>query len=124
MNRDFFCRDSRQKSRDAYCCVVYLRIMCMDYSCTYVIVSYILLVHIPVHVSCTWYLVYMKTSHVCGVPKNEKMRGNHTVGTEQDGLRAIPNDIKVTIRDFFVVNRDFFCPDSRQKSHESRHEFF
>ena len=32
------------------------------------------------------YLVYMKTSHVCGVPKNEKMRGNHTVGTEQDGL--------------------------------------
>ena len=45
------------------------------------------------------YLVYMKTSHVCGVPKNEKMRGNHTVGTEQDGLRAIPNDIKVTNHD-------------------------
>ena len=40
----------------AYCCVVYLYIMCMDYSCTYVIVSYILLVHIPVHVSCTWYI--------------------------------------------------------------------
>ena len=31
---------------------------------------------------------------------------------------------KITIRDLFVVNRDFYCHDSQQKDHESRHEFF
>ena len=40
-------------------------------------------------------------------------------------FRAIPNEEKkITNPDFFVVNRDFFCRDSRQIYHESRHEFF
>ena len=30
---------------------------------------------------------------------------------------------KITIRDLFIVNRDFFCHDSRQNDRESRHEF-
>ena len=43
----------------------------------------------------------------------------------ENPIRAIPNDKKkITIRDFFVVNRDFFCRDSRQKYHESRDESF
>ena len=38
---------------------------------------------------------------------------------------AIPNEQKKSrFVIFFVMNRDFFCLDSRQKNHKSRHEFF
>ena len=40
-------------------------------------------------------------------------------------VRAIPNEEKkITIRDLFVVNRDFFLSRFKTKDHESRHDFF
>ena len=39
-------------------------------------------------------------------------------------IRAIPNEEKKHVIVFVVKNLDFFCHDSRQKDHESRHGIF
>ena len=45
--------------------------------------------------------------------------------THRVQLRVVPNEQKkIKIRDIFVVNRIFFCRESRQKNHDSWRQFF
>ena len=87
----------------------------------------------------TWYLVHNMAAallllavsiaaghHSCCSTSALLFRLNlsHRLQTKQIPVKAIPNEEKITIRDLVVVNRDFFFHDSRQKDHESRHDFF